>query len=299
MFPDHDAQGAPLRYDGGITLYGGAGVQTRAGGDIQALTPGGAQVFGVEGLAPPSSAGVVTQGSGDIQLYARDSILLGQSRIMTTFGGGILAWSAEGDINAGRGAKTTVVYTPPRRVYDAFGNVALSPNAPSSGAGIATLAPIAEVPAGDVDLYAPLGTIDAGEAGIRVSGNINIAALHVVNAANIQVKGESNGIPAAATVNTGALASASAASSAAAGAAQESVQRAQQQSRQNLPSVISVQILGYGDEPAAGATPPSPRAAAPARATTRPARCRYWGAGALEPGEMRGLTEQERARLSR
>ena len=206
----------------------------------------------------------MTQGSGDIQLYARDSILLGQSRIMTTFGGGILAWSAEGDINAGRGAKTTVVYTPPRRVYDAFGNVALSPNAPSSGAGIATLAPIAEVPAGDVDLHAPLGTIDAGEAGIRVSGNINIAALHVVNAANIQVKGESNGIPAAATVNTGALASASAASSAAAGAAQESVQRAQQQSRQNLPSVISVQILGYGDEPAAGATPPSPRAAAPA-----------------------------------
>ena len=155
--------------------------------------------------------------------------------------------------------------------------MALSPNAPSSGAGIATLAPIAEVPAGDVDLHAPLGTIDAGEAGIRVSGNINIAALHVVNAANIQVKGESNGIPAAATVNTGALASASAASSAAAGAAQESVQRAQQQSRQNLPSVISVQILGYGDEPAAGATPPSPRAAAPpARATTRPARCRYW-----------------------
>ena len=39
---------ARLRYDGGITLYGGAGVQTRAGGDIQALTPGGAQVFGVE-----------------------------------------------------------------------------------------------------------------------------------------------------------------------------------------------------------------------------------------------------------
>ena len=203
---------------------------------------------------------------------------------MTTFGGGILAWSAEGDINAGRGAKTTVVYTPPRRIYDAVGNVALSPNAPSSGAGIATLAPIAEVPAGDVDLYAPLGTIDAGEAGIRVSGNINIAALHVVNAANIQVRA-SNGIPAAATVNTGALASASAASSAAAGAAQESVQRAQQQSRQNLPSVISVQILGYGDEPAAGA-PPSPRGRPLSRYDSASA-VQILGAGALEPGEMR------------
>ena len=63
------------------------------------------------------------------------------------------------------------------------------------------------MPKGDVDLVAPLGTVDPGEAGIRVSGNINIAALHVVNAANIQVQGESKGIPATATVNTGALTS--------------------------------------------------------------------------------------------
>ena len=78
------------------------------------------------------------------------------------------------------------------------------------------------------------------------------------------------------------------------------MQRAQQQSRQNLPSVISVQILGYGDEPAAGATPPSPRAAAPAGSRYDSASAvQILGAGALEPGEMRGLTEQERARLSR
>ncbi|PSD25556.1 hypothetical protein C7E12_20350, partial [Stenotrophomonas maltophilia] len=45
-----------------------------------------------------------------------------------------------------------------RRVYDGWGNVILSPQAPASGAGIATLNPIAEVPPGDVDLIAPLGT---------------------------------------------------------------------------------------------------------------------------------------------
>jgi len=95
-----------------------------------------------EGVVPPATAGIVTQGSGDIQMYSKGSILLGLSRIMTTFGGDILAWSAEGDINAGRGAKTTVLYTPARRVYDSYGNVALSPVAPSSGAGIATLNPI-------------------------------------------------------------------------------------------------------------------------------------------------------------
>ncbi|MCH3810762.1 hypothetical protein LZB84_09265, partial [Campylobacter jejuni] len=58
--------------------------------------------------------------------------------------------------------------------------------------------------------------------------------------------------------------SASAASSAASGAAQDSVQRAREQSRQNQPSVINVQILGYGEEPLAGVgAAPQPRAAAP------------------------------------
>ncbi|WP_257624951.1 filamentous haemagglutinin family protein [Variovorax boronicumulans] len=144
---------------------------------------------------------------------------------MTTFGGDILGWSAEGDINAGRGSKTTLVYTPPKREYDTLGNVKLSPNVPSTGAGIATLDPIPEVPPGDVDLIAPLGTIDAGEAGIRVSGNVNLSALQVVNAANIQVKGESAGLPLVASVNVGALTNASAAASQASAAAQEVLQR--------------------------------------------------------------------------
>ena len=42
----------------------------------------------------------------------------------------------------------------PKRVYDNYGGVTLSSQVPSSGAGIATLNPIAEVPAGDVDLIA-------------------------------------------------------------------------------------------------------------------------------------------------
>ena len=174
-------------------MYGGAGLRSSFGSNIQLLTPGGQQVLGVKAW-PAGQRRRERRARGNIQLYAQGSVLLGQSRIMTTFGGHIRAWSANGDINAGRGA-TTVLYTPPRRVYDAFGNVTLSPTVPSTGAGIGTLAPIPEVPAGDVDLIAPLGTIDAGEAGIRVSGNVNIAALHVVNAANIQVQGREQGHP--------------------------------------------------------------------------------------------------------
>jgi len=248
LFPEQDADGNAITYAGDLLAYGGAGIHTNAGGDIQVLTPGGAQTYGLEGKAPPSTAGLVTLGKGDIQLYSLGSILLGQSRIMTTFGGSILGWSAQGDINAGRGSRTTVVYTPPLRTYDAYGNVTLSPNVPSTGAGIATLNPIPEVEPGDIDLIAPLGTIDAGEAGIRVSGSINIAALQVVNAANIQVQGESTGIPVLAAVNVGALTSASAAASSATQAAGDVMRQNQAAARQNQASVISVQILGFGDE---------------------------------------------------
>src|SRR3546814_18703859 len=52
------------------------------------------------------------------------------------------------------------VYQPPRRVYDLYGNVTLSPPTQNTGAGIATLNPIPEISAGDVDLIAPLGTIE-------------------------------------------------------------------------------------------------------------------------------------------
>ncbi len=67
---------------------------------------------------------------------------------------------------------------------------------PSTGAGIATLAPIPEVPAGDIDLIAPLKARSMrAKRASGSSGNVNIAALHVVNAANIQVQGETIGIP--------------------------------------------------------------------------------------------------------
>ncbi|WP_432241011.1 filamentous haemagglutinin family protein [Herbaspirillum robiniae] len=255
LFPESNASGQTLTYAGDVIMFGDAGVHTLFGGDIQMLTPGGRQMFGVEGSNPAGSAGIITQGAGNIQIYARDSILLGQSRIMSTFGGSVLAWSATGDINAGRGSKTTVVYTPPKRVYDQWGDVTLSSNVPSTGAGIATLAPIPEVPAGDIDLIAPLGTIDAGEAGIRVSGNVNIAALQVVNAANIQVQGKSTGLPAVAAVNVGALTNASAAASSAAVAAQDAVARDRAAARQNLPSVFTVRVLGFGNETAPNGSP--------------------------------------------
>ncbi|EMA2617908.1 filamentous hemagglutinin family protein [Pseudomonas aeruginosa] len=293
LFPGRDPAGNPISYEGDIVMYGGAGVHTNFGGDIQLLTPGGQQVFGIEGEAPPSTAGVVTQGVGNIRSYALSSILLGQSRVMTTFGGDIQIWSAEGDINAGRGSKTTVVYTPPRRIYDAWGNVSLSPQVPSTGAGIATLNPIPEVAPGDIDLIAPLGTIDAGEAGIRVSGNVNVAALQVVNAANIQTQGQSSGIPLVASVNTGALTSASAAASSATQAAEDVSRQQQAAARQRMPSVITVQVLGFGNE----RLEPSRDGASRSPGYNPDSAVQVLGAGALGEQARSQLTDEERGNL--
>lgn len=247
LFPEKDAAGAPVARTGDIVLFGGSGVRTDFGGNIEMLAPGGQIVVGVQGAVPPASAGVVTQGQGDIRLFSQGSLLLGLSRIMTTFGGDIFAWSVRGDINAGRGAKSTILYTPPRRFYDNDGNVSLAPQVPSSGAGIATLNPIAEVRPGDVDLIAPLGTIDAGEAGIRVSGSVNLAALQVVNAANIQVQGNATGIPLVAAVNTGALTAAGSAATAVTAEATRVVERNRPPLVREVPSIITVTFAGFGE----------------------------------------------------
>ncbi|MBO4224090.1 filamentous haemagglutinin family protein [Bradyrhizobium neotropicale] len=241
LFPDAGANGNPIERKGDITIFGGAHIRTNFGGNIQMLAPNGQIIVGLEGEVPPSSAGIITQGAGDIQMYSKGSVLLGLSRIMTTFGGDILIWSAEGDINAGRGAKSTIVYTPAKRVYDNYGGVALSPNVPSSGAGIATLNPIPGVAAGNVDLIAPLGTIDAGEAGIRSSGNVNLAALQILNAANIQAQGNTTGVPTIQAPNIGGLTEASNT----AGAAQQVAKPAQTGTAEQ-PSIIIVEFLGFG-----------------------------------------------------
>ncbi|MCK9915644.1 filamentous hemagglutinin family protein [Microbacteriaceae bacterium K1510] len=306
LFPDQDAQGAPVTYAGKITMFSGlakdalgnfyvsdAGVRTQFGGDIQILNPGGQTIVGVEGVTPGAYAGLLTQGqNSNIDVYSLGSVLLGQSRIMTTFGGDILVWSAEGDINAGRGSKTTTIFTPPQRRYGLYGNITIAPSAPASGAGIATLNTIRGTRASNVDLIAPLGTIDAGEAGIRVSGNVNLAALQVLNAANIQVQGTATGIP---TVQVPNVAGALTANNAA-GSAQQTA-TPQQGSGAAQPSVIIVEVLGFGGDDGAPARKPEDdqRRGAPERHTYNPnANVQVLGYSTLSDSEMIGLTEEEK-----
>jgi filamentous hemagglutinin len=122
-------------------------------------------------------------------------VIVAQSRVFTELGGDILMFSTNGDLNAGKGKKTSLVASPPQFTVDPYGNVTKAPVTPQTGAGIATLIGVPGVPPGNVDLFAPHGTIDAGDAGIRVSGNVTLQALQILNAGNIQVQGTSIGIP--------------------------------------------------------------------------------------------------------
>jgi hypothetical protein len=136
-----------------------------------------------------------------------------------------------------------VVFAPVQISYDKVADVFLSPTVPATGAGIATLAPIAAVPPGDVNLVAPLGVIDAGEAGIRSSGNANLAALTVLNAANIQVQGKTSGVPVPAVPNVAAQA----AGNAAAGAGAQAARGMATAPRQTLaPSIYLIDVVGFG-----------------------------------------------------
>lgn len=248
LFPEKDASGNAISYAGDLTMFGGSGVRTLFGGNVELMVAGGQTLIGVGSVVPPATAGVLSMGSGDIDIFSLRSVLLGQSRVFTTFGGDLFIWSAQGDINAGRGSKSTAVYQPPRRVYDLYGNVTLSPPTQNTGAGIATLNPIPEIAPGDIDLIAPLGTIDAGEAGIRVSGDVNLAALQVLNAANIQVQGEARGIPLPPVVNTAALTTASSATSAVVAEVAKMAERVRPKPA-DIPVIVSVRLLGFGTQP--------------------------------------------------
>lgn len=222
------AAGAPNPYQGDISLVF-SGIYTLEGGDINLLVPGGKVDVGLAnpppntgGVRDPSTLGIVARGTGDVNIYTQGDVLVSQSRLFTLGGGNILIWSDEGNIDAGNGAKSSLSVPPPQLSVDAAGNVHLVLVGAVAGSGIRTIQIDPNTPAGDVNLIAPAGFVNAGDAGIGAAGNINIAAVQVIGASNINFGGSATGVPAAVSnigsVAVGAAAAASSATSQAAGA---------------------------------------------------------------------------------
>jgi filamentous hemagglutinin family protein len=193
----------PLPYVGDLSMAFSR-IYTLQGGDISILAPGGAVDVGLATLPPdlpigfsraPSDLGIVTEQSGDVLLYTRNDVLVNQSRVFTLGGGNIAMWSATGSIDAGEGAKTSVSAPPPTITTDANGNVVVNFSATVAGSGIRTITTSPDQLPGNVDLVAPIGTVNAGDAGIGASGNLNVAAATVAGLDNITVGGVSTGVP--------------------------------------------------------------------------------------------------------
>lgn len=231
----------------GDILTRGRDIRTRNGGSISLFVPGGGLTLANttigNPLAPP---GIVTESGGNISIFTQNDVSVGIGRIFTMRGGNQIIWSSAGDIAAGSSSKTVQSAPPTRVLIDPqSGAVQTDLAGLATGGGIGVLATVQGVVPGDVDLVAPMGVVDAGDAGIRSSGNLTIAATQVLNAGNIAVSGASAGTPTPVVTapNTSGL---SAATNTAAQATQAVAAQTETAPEQVLPSLITVIVEGYG-----------------------------------------------------
>ncbi|NVO17643.1 MAG: filamentous hemagglutinin family protein [Rhodoplanes sp.] len=300
-------------------------IQTARGGDISILGPGGRVLAGsvVRTAAqaarhnyaiyntggrytfpilsiPTGYEGILTLRGGAISTFTDGDFVLNQSRLFTEQGGDIIMWSSNGDLNAGQGPKTSANFPPVR--------VRVSPNTyaepdqvgATTGAGIAALKATPDTPASDIYLMAPRGTVDAGDAGIRSTGNLSIVAYQIRNADNIQVGGRVSGLqvqPPAATPLAAPTKDK---------AASDAVDAASRQGTPSeRPSVIIVEILGYGGgEGTPSDSAPVRREEEERRPSGRQsydpgAPVQVVGFGALTAEQARQLTPAEFGRIGR
>lgn len=254
LFPDKAARGD-------LSLFFSQ-VRTLSGGDITLFVPRGAVNAGLAsapaGLTKTADKlGIVAQETGRVRAIVDGDFLVNQSRVFTLRGGDLLLWSSAGDIDAGRGARSVVSAPPPAISVDDQGNVTVRLPAAAAGSGIRIQLTRPGDRAGSVDLIAPTGTVDAGDAGIESAGDINIAALAVVNAQFIASSGGSvSGVPAADTsglaaglsVGNTAAADATRQAEAATRAATDDTQSAQAAAAAFKPSFLSVEVLCIGED---------------------------------------------------
>jgi filamentous hemagglutinin family protein len=289
----------------GNILLNSKPVETMVQADITIVAPYGRVEIGTA-FPPenysPNSGGAVTRRGGDVRIMADQNIDLFTSRVFTLQGGDITMWTSNGDITAGSGAKTSVFQVPLSYTMSNDGVIDLNVFGLQTGAGIGVLDSVGAAKGSmgvtptrrksRIDLLAFRGEVNAGDAGIRVLGDINIGALRVVGLNNIQViGGTATGIPQATTLTVVPLTADTTAAQAA-----SSAKDAMQASAPNQgPSVIIVEVLGYGGEDAMPSeTEPRRRER---RAYDVDSRFQIVGAGKLNAIGETLLTEAEKRAL--
>jgi hypothetical protein len=246
-----------------IQTYGSGAANGQ--GSIDLLAPNGNIVAGLTTPEAGRTVGVVTNSGGAIRSILSGDFSINQGKLLTAQGGDILLYSAGGSIDAGRGAKTSLTTPPPTRTPIIVDGVTVgflyTLSASAAGSGIQTVTSdpdgIGPRPApvpGSIYLFAPAGTIDAGEAGIRSGGNLVVNAQTVLNASNFSSAGSSVGVPvveagslASSLATSGSTSSASKAAEEAAAASSSAARAAQSQAPVVRPTILLVEVLGFGE----------------------------------------------------
>jgi filamentous hemagglutinin family protein len=248
----------PDPYSGNLNMIYSQ-IYTLSGGNISVLVPGGTidvglafTPTGVE-TKPAGSLGIVAEGTGNIDIYSAGDVNVNASRIFTLGGGNILIWSDEGSIDAGNGSKSSLSVPPPTILVKSDGSISIDYSGSLEGSGIRTIQTNPATPAGDVDLDAPVGTVDAGDAGIGAAGNVNIAAAHVIGALNINFGGTATGVPSDLSGLGASLSGVSAVASSATSSSTSSVTDSNAAKEtaplaQTALSWLEVFVTGLGDE---------------------------------------------------
>ena len=244
------------KWDGDISLVFST-LQTEDGGDVNFFVPGGAVDVGLPTtLVEKQSAdlGILARGvDSSIFGFADEGINVNQSRVFTLDGGDIMLWSSNGDIDAGKGAKTALS-VPPAEVQivetkDEDGNPVIVQTTvfpPAiDGSGIGSFFTPGNEP-GDIDLFAPRGVIDAGDAGIRAGGDLNLGSDTILGADNIDVGGTAVGVPVSAG-SSAAVSGLGGLTDAATDSATESATSGADSSEQSQTAFLTVEIIGLGE----------------------------------------------------
>ncbi len=250
------------RWTGDYETYAGR-VMSFGGGKVEIVSPGGAiklanpaatsaqngQPWEQNPRGDALRSGIVTTDGGAINLFAHNSVTLNESRTLTTKGGNIMIWSSFGDIAAGKGAKTSISPQFYNYTLSQWAAMMREPAGLPTGAGIGTLATQEGSPPADVDLIAPNGIVDAGDAGIRVSGNFNVFAIQILGTDNIDVAGVKTGLPITpaappTSLDTGEL---SAKSNDVIAAITKATAKVRENNMNPTPSLIEVRVTGFGE----------------------------------------------------
>jgi filamentous hemagglutinin family protein len=238
---------------GNINVFGSQ-LKTEQGGSINLFAPSGSVFAGLANTPSylkklASTLGIFTIRGGEVASLVKTDFLVNQGRVFTLGGGDITLVSQYGDLNAGKGTKTASSAPPPLLTTDQFGNTIIDISGSISGSGIATLKTADDQPNSSIYAVAPRGTFDAGDAGVRSSGSIQINAAFVLNAGNIVASGSVSGVPAVEP-----SASASAAIPTSATPRVDDIAKtlaAQTPQAASTSTTLSVDVLGFGD----GSTP--------------------------------------------